>query len=187
MFGTVIKSPQNQQTPFKPSNPCAAAKVYAHHIADIYRQSYGMFISCGILFNHESPYRERYFLTRKSAYGAACAKLGMTDSEALNEEGELIMCAGKLMLGNLDAARDWGWAKDYVDAMWRMLQRPRADNYVIGTGRLRTVRELYRVAFGCVGRDWRDYVVTDRRFVRATETGATVADASKAKREWDWI
>ena len=104
----------------------------------------------------------------------------------MNEEGEPIVRGGKLALGNLDAARDWGCAADYVDAMWRMLQHPVADDYVVGTGRLRTVRDLCAVAYGHVGRDWNDYVVTDQRFVRTTETGATVADASKAERELGW-
>ncbi len=186
MFGAVLESPQNEKTPFNPSNPYAASKVYAHMLAGIYRRSYGLFISCGILFNHESPLRGMRFLTQKVAYGAACAKLGIVDSEALNEEGEPIVQGGKLALGNLDAARDWGSAADYVDAMWRMLQHPVADDYVIGTGRLRTVRDLCAVAYGHVGKNWQDHVVSDPRFVRTTETGATVADPSKAERELGW-
>ena len=186
MFGAVVESPQNERTPFNPSNPYAASKVYAHMLAGIYRRSYGMFISCGILFNHESPLRGMRFLSQKIAHGAACAKLGIDHSELLNEEGEPVVQGGKLALGNLDAARDWGCAKDYVDAMWRMLQRPTADDYVIGTGRLRTVRDLCAVAYGHVGKRWEDHVVSDPRFVRTTETGATVADASKAERELGW-
>jgi len=186
MFGAVLESPQNERTPFNPSNPYAASKVYAHMLAGIYRRSYGLFISCGILFNHESPLRGMRFLTQKVAYGAACAKLGITDSAALNEEGEPIVHRGKLALGNLDAARDWGSATDYVDAMWRMLQHAVAEDYVIGTGRLRTVRDLCAVAYGHVGENWQDHVVSDPRFVRTTETGATVADSSKALRELGW-
>jgi GDPmannose 4,6-dehydratase len=186
MFGAVLESPQNESTPFNPSNPYAAAKVYAHQMARIYRHSYGMFISCGILFNHESPYRGMRFLTQKVTYGAACAALGITESAALNEEGEPIVKAGKLSLGNLDAERDWGHAKDYVEAMWRMLQRPAPDDYVIGTGRLRSVRDLCRVAYEHVGRDWHQHVLSDPRFVRLRETGATVADPTKAQRELGW-
>ncbi len=186
MFGAVVESPQSEKTPFNPSNPYAAAKIYAHMLAGIYRQSYGMFISCGILFNHESPLRGMRFLTQKVAYGAACAKLGIDESTQLNEEGEPVVKGGKLSLGNIDAARDWGCAKDYVDAMWRMLQHPVAGDYVIGTGQLRKVRDLCAVAYGHVGKNWEDYVVSDARFLRTTETGPTVADASKAKRELGW-
>lgn len=187
MFGDVLESPQNEKTPFNPTNPYAAAKIYGHHLANIYRHSYGMFISCGILFNHESPYRGMRFLTQKVTHGAACAKLGIQQSEALNEEGEPIVKAGKLTLGNLDAARDWGHARDYVDVMWRMLQRPVPDDYVIGTGKLRTVRDLCAVAYEYVEKDWQEHIVTDPRFVRPSDTGPTVADASKARRELDWM
>lgn len=187
MFGDVLESPQNERTPFNPANPYAAAKVYVHHLANIYRRSYGMFISCGILFNHESPYRGMRFLTQKVTYGAACAKLGIDQSSALNEEGEPIVRDGKLSLGNLDAARDWGHARDYVEVMWRMLQRPTPDDYVIGTGTLRTVRDLCAAAYGYVGKNWEENVVTDVRFVRPSDTGPTLADASKARRELGWM
>lgn len=186
MFGAVLESPQNENTPFNPTNPYAVSKVYAHMLAGIYRRSYDIFISCGILFNHESPMRGMRFLTQKVAYGAACAKLGIAESQELNEEGEPIVRGGKLSLGNLDAARDWGCAADYVDAMWRMLQQPAAGDFVIGTGRLRTVRDLCAVAYAHVGKKWEDYVISDPRFVRTTETGATVADPSKAERELGW-
>jgi GDPmannose 4,6-dehydratase len=186
MFGAVLESPQTEATPFNPSNPYAVAKVYAHQMAIVYRRSYGMFIACGILFNHESPYRGMRFLTQKVAYGAACAKLGIVESELLNEEGEPVVRGGKLALGNLEAARDWGSARDYVRAMWAMLKRDEPRDYVIGTGRLRTVGELCRVAYEHVGLDWRDFVVSDRRFVRPSETGATVADAARARRELGW-
>ncbi len=187
MFGEVLESPQNEKTPFNPTNPYAAAKIYAHHLAKIYRRSYGMFICCGILFNHESPYRSMRFLTQKVTYGAACAHLGIKESKTLNEEGEPIVLAGKLALGNLGVARDWGHAKDYVEAMWRILQRQMPDDYAIGTGRLRTVQDLCAVAYGHVGKDWREHVVSDPRFVRPSDTGPTVADASKARRDLDWI
>ncbi len=186
MFGDVLESPQNEKTPFNPTNPYAAAKIYAHHLAEIYRRSYGMFICCGILFNHESPYRSMRFLTQKVTYGAACAQLQIKESKALNEEGEPIVFGGKLSLGNLGVARDWGHAKDYVEAMWRILQRQLPDDYAIGTGQLRTVQDLCAVAYSRVGKDWQDHVVSDPRFVRPSDTGSTVADASKARRDLDW-
>jgi GDPmannose 4,6-dehydratase len=186
MYGDVLASPQNESTPFKPMNPYAASKVYAHQLAEIYRRSYGMFVSCGILFNHESPLRPMRFLTQKVAYGAACAKRGVMNSSLLNEEGEPIVRNGKLSLGNLDASRDWGYAGDYVQAMWLMLQQAQAEDFVIGTGTWRTVRDLVACAYAHVGLDWRDFVVTDARFVRPTETGPTVADASKARTQLGW-
>ena len=186
MFGAVLESPQRETTPFNPSNPYAASKLYAHMTAGIYRRSYGMFISCGILFNHESPYRAMHFLVQKIAYGAACAKLGITESKAINEEGEPVVQNGKLSLGNLDAARDWGCASDYVDAMWRMLQQDAPDDFVIGTGRLRKVRDVCELAYEHVGENWQEHVISDPRFVRTTETGATVADCSKAQRVLGW-
>jgi GDPmannose 4,6-dehydratase len=186
MFGAVLESPQTETTPFNPANPYAAAKVYAHQIAHIYRRSYGLFIANGILFNHESPLRRMNFLTQKVAYGAACARLGIGDSQALNEEGEPIVHNGKLALGNLDAARDWGHARDYVEAMRRILQLEQPEDFVIGTGQLRSVRDLCQAAYGYVGKDWRDHVTTDPRFLRPSETGPTVADASKARRLLDW-
>ena len=186
MFGAVVESPQRETTPFNPANPYAAAKVYAHQIAHVYRRSYGMFIACGILFNHESPLRRMNFLTQKVAYGAACAKLGIQTSRRLNEEGEPVVSEGCVALGNLDASRDWGHARDYVEAMWRMTQHPTAEDFVIGTGTLRTVRDLCEAAYGYVGLDWRNFVRTDARFMRLSETGPTVADASKALRELGW-
>jgi GDPmannose 4,6-dehydratase len=187
MFGTVVESPQTETTPFNPANPYAAAKVYAHEIARVYRRSYGMFIACGILFNHESPLRRMNFLTQKVAHGAACAKLGVSKSRLLNEEGEPIVRDGKLTLGNLDAARDWGHARDYVEAMRRMLQLDEADDFVIGTGKLRTVRDLCLAAYGYVGKDWTQFVRTDPRFLRLNETGPTVANAAKAHQQLDWV
>lgn len=186
MFGAVLESPQNEGTPFNPINPYAAAKVYAHHLAGIYRRSYGMFIACGILFNHESPYRGMRFLTQKVTYGAACAKLGIVESEALSEEGDPMIKDGKLALGNLDSARDWGHAKDYVEAMWQMLQQDRPDDFAIGTGKLRTVRDLCAAAYGHVGENWQDHVVSDARFLRPSDTGPTVADPTKAYEILEW-
>jgi GDPmannose 4,6-dehydratase len=186
MFGAVLESPQTEGTPFNPANPYAVAKVYAHQLAHVYRRSYGLFIACGILFNHESPLRQMHFLTQKVACGAACAKLGIRDSALLNEEGEPVVRNRKLVLGNLEAARDWGHARDYVEAMRLMLQQSKPDDYVIGTGRLRTVGDLCEVAYAYVGKDWSEYVTTDARFLRPSETGSTVADASKARRELGW-
>ncbi len=186
MFGTPTIVPQNEQTPFAPVNPYGAAKLYAHTMAQIYRTSYKLFIACGILFNHESPRRGIHFLTQKVAYGAACVKLGILNSPDLNEQGEPIVKDGRIALGNLDARRDWGFAGDYVEAMWMMLQHDIPDTYVIGTGEVRTVRQLCETAFSSVGMDWQQYVVVDPRFIRLTETGTTVADAAKAKTELGW-
>jgi GDPmannose 4,6-dehydratase len=184
MFGDAYASPQNEQTPFNPVNPYAAAKVYAHEMVRIYRGSYGLFISSGVLFNHESERRPLHFVTQKVAYGAACASLGITDSPDLNERGRPIVEGGKLALGNLDIARDWGYAGDYVRAMWLMLQHDRPDDFVIGTGKLHTLRQLCETAYRHVGRDWKESVVTDPALVRPLESGKTLADASKARKTW---
>ena len=186
MFGEVRESPQSESTPFSPTSPYGAAKVYAHQLAAIYRHSFGLYISCGILFNHESPYRGRRFLTQKVAHGAACAALGIADSPELNEQGEPTVRDGKLTLGNLGARRDWGSARDYVGAMWAMLQLGRGDDFVVGTGLLRTVEELCDTAYSHVGLGWAQHVRTDERFLRPWETTATVADASKARRVLGW-
>jgi GDPmannose 4,6-dehydratase len=186
MFGQTPIVPQNESTPFAPVNPYGAAKLYAHTLAQIYKESYGLFIACGILFNHESPRHGMHFLTQKVAYGAACIKLGILDSPDLNEQGEPIIQNGKIALGNLDAKRDWGFAGDYVEAMWMMLQHKTPETYVIGTGQVHTVRQLCEAAFGYVNLDWQKYVVVDPRFMRLIETGPTVADFSKAKSELGW-
>jgi GDPmannose 4,6-dehydratase len=186
MFGTPTIVPQNEQTPFAPVNPYGAAKLYAHTMAQIYNTSYKLFIACGILFNHESPRRGMHFLTQKVAYGAACIKLGIFNSPDLNEQGEPIVKNGKIALGNLDAKRDWGFAGDYVEAMWMMLQHEKPDTYIIGTGEVRTVRQLCETAFNSVDIDWQKYVVVDPRFIRLTETGTTVADTSKANKMLGW-
>jgi GDPmannose 4,6-dehydratase len=186
MFGKVTEVPQNENTPFNPVNPYAASKLYAHNIANIYRESFGLFIACGILFNHESPRRGMHFITQKVTYGAACIKGHMQNSPVLSETGEPIVKDGKLRLGNLDAQRDWGFAGDYVEAMWLMLQQPQAEDFIIGTGKTRNIRLLCEEAFSYVGLDWRQYVVADERLTRPTETGQTVADASKAARVLGW-
>jgi GDPmannose 4,6-dehydratase len=186
MFGEATDIAQNESTPFAPVNPYGAAKLYAHAIAQIYSKSYGLYIACGILFNHESPRRGLHFITQKVAYGAACAKLGIIDSPDLNERAVPIVRGGKLALGNLDAKRDWGFAGDYVEAMWLMLQQKAPSTYVIGTGQIRTVRQLCEEAFGYVGLDWQQYVVVDPQLKRIAESGAAVADAAKARNELGW-
>lgn len=186
MFGDVVESPQHENTPFHPINPYAAAKLYAHNIASIYRKSYGMFISCGILFNHESERRGVHFITQKVSYAAACLKLGIKNSALLSEKGDPIVNNGKLLLGNLDANRDWGYAGDYVKAMWLMLQQATPDDFVIGTGEIRTIRQLCETAFSYVGLNWEDYVQVDPRFVRPTDTGPTVANPQKAEALLGW-
>ena len=171
MFGKAQETPQRETTPFYPRSPYGVAKVYGHWITVNYRESYGLHASSGILFNHESPRRGLEFVTRKISYGVARIVKG--------KERELL-------LGNLDARRDWGFAGDYVDAMWRMLQQPEPDDYVIGTGETHTVRELVTIAFGHVGLDWKKHVVVDRQLVRPAEVDVLRADPSKAQRRLGW-
>ncbi len=171
MFGKVRETPQSETTPFYPRSPYGVAKVYGHFITVNYRESYGMYCCSGILFNHESPRRGREFVTRKVTDGAARIKLGL---------------AKELRLGNLEARRDWGYAGDYVEAMWRMLQRDRPDDYVIATGQTHSVGELVEEAFGHVGLDWRRYVVQDPSLVRPAEVDLLIGDADKARRELGW-
>ena len=186
MFGQAKSITQNEETPFNPANPYAAAKVYAHNMVRIYRESYGMFISSGILFNHESERRPLHFVTQKIAYGAACAALGIVNSLDLNERGHPIVADGRLALGNLDIARDWGHAIDFVRAMWLMLQQEQPDDFVVGTGELHTLRQLCQAAYSRVGLDWQDHVISDPELVRPMETGQTLADASKARKILSW-
>jgi GDPmannose 4,6-dehydratase len=186
MFGGASSGPQNEDTPFHPANPYAAAKVYAHHMVRICRESYGLFISSGILFNHESERRPLHFVTQKIAYGAACAALGIRNSRDLNELGRPIVADGRLALGNIEIARDWGHASDFVRAMWLMLQQEKADDFVVGTGKLHTLRDLCKAAYGRVQLDWKDHVVSDPGLVRPLETGQTLADASKARKILNW-
>ena len=186
MFGWVKKIPQNEDVPFNPANPYAAAKLYSHNIANIYRKSYGMHISCGILFKHESPRRGFEFVTQKVTFAAACAKLKFKKSPHLNEEGEPIFNKGKVALGNLRAKRDWGFAGDYVECMWLMLQQKSPDDYVVATGETHTVADLCKTAFGYVGLNWKNYVIVDQRFVRPTETGPLVGDITKVKEKLGW-
>ena len=171
MFGKVRQTPQNEDTPFYPRSPYGVAKVYGHFITVNYRESYDLFAVSGILFNHESPRRGLEFVTRKVSDGVARIKLGKQEV---------------LRLGNLDACRDWGFAGDYVDAMWRMLQRDEAEDFVIGTGIMHSVRDLCRVAFEHVGLDWEAHVMEDPRFFRPADVDELCADASRARELLDW-
>jgi len=171
MFGKVREVPQNENTPFYPRSPYGVAKVYGHWITVNYRESYGLFACSGILFNHGSPRRGLEFVERKVSYGVARIKLGL---------------ANELRLGNLDARRDWGYAGDYVRAMWLMLQQDHPDDYVVGSGETHSVRELCEVAFSYVGLDWRDYVVVDPKYYRPAEVDLLVSDPSKARRVLQW-
>jgi GDPmannose 4,6-dehydratase len=171
MFGKVVESPQRETTPFYPRSPYGVAKVYGHWITVNYRESYGLYAVSGILFNHESPRRGLEFVTRKVTDGVARIKLGL---------------ARDLHLGNLDARRDWGFAGDYVEAMWLMLQQDTPEDYVVGTGHTWSVRELCEVAFGAVGLDYREYVVQDERFFRPAEVDLLVADPTKAHEKLGW-
>ena len=171
MFGKVQETPQTEQTKFYPRSPYGFAKVYAHWACVNYRESYDLHISNGILFNHESPRRGIEFVTRKITDGAARISKGLSS---------------ELRLGNLDAKRDWGFAGDYVDAMWRMLQQDKPDDYVIATGETHSVQEFIEQAFSAVGLDWEEYVVIDPKFVRPAEVQLLLGDASKAKKVLDW-
>jgi GDPmannose 4,6-dehydratase len=171
MFGRVRETPQTEQTPFYPRSPYGVAKLYGHWITVNYRESYGLFTCSGILFNHESPRRGLEFVTRKVSDGVARIKLGL---------------AKELRMGNLEAKRDWGFAGDYVEAMWLMLQQSTPDDYVIATGECHTVQELCEVAFEQVGLDWRDHVVVDPRFVRPAEVDLLLGNAAKARRVLGW-
>jgi GDPmannose 4,6-dehydratase len=171
MFGKVREVPQTELTPFYPRSPYGVSKVFGHYITVNYRESYGLFACSGILFNHESPRRGLEFVTRKVTDGVARIKLGLADS---------------LSLGNLDAQRDWGFAGDYVRAMWSMLQQPEADDFVVATGISHSVRELVEVAFGCAGLDWQRHVRLDPSLVRPAEVDHLIGDASKARRVLGW-
>ncbi len=171
MFGNAPEVPQNENTPFNPMSPYAASKVFAYHMARNYRIAYNMFISNGILFNHESPRRGETFVTRKITRGVAMIKLGL---------------AKKLYLGNLDAKRDWGYAPEYVEAMWMMLQHDEPDDFVIATGETHTVKEFVERAFDIVKLDWKKYVEIDKRYFRPSEVNVLLGDYSKAKRILGW-
>ena len=171
MFGKVIEVPQKETTPFYPRSPYGVAKAYGHWITVNYHESFGLFAVSGILFNHESPRRGLEFVTRKITDGAARIKLGL---------------AKELRLGNLEARRDWGFAGDYVQAMWAMLQQEQPENFVVGTGETHSVREFCEIAFGYVGLDYRDFVIQDPHFYRPAEVDLLISDPSKARRTLGW-
>lgn len=171
MFGRVAEIPQTENTLLRPRSPYGCAKVYAHNIVVNYRESYGLFACSGILFNHESPRRGENFVTRKITQAAAEIKKGLRD---------------KLVLGNLEAKRDWGYAKEYVEAMWMMLQQDEPDDYVIATGETHTVQEFAEEAFKIVGLNWKDYIAFDEKFLRPAEVDLLVGDYSKAKKKLGW-
>jgi GDPmannose 4,6-dehydratase len=171
MFGKVRETPQTEETPFYPRSPYGVSKVYGHYITVNYRESYGLFACSGILFNHESPRRGLEFVTRKVTDGVARIKLGLAD---------------KLSMGNLDAQRDWGFAGDYVQAMWLMLQQDQPDDYVVATGETHSVKDLVELAFGHAGLDWQKYVVIDPRFIRPAEVDLLIGDPAKAKAALGW-
>ena len=171
MFGKVRQVPQNEDTPFYPRSPYGVSKVFAHYITDNYRESYDLFAVSGMLFNHESPRRGLEFVTRKVTDGVARIKAGVSDT---------------LSLGNLDAHRDWGFAGDYVKAMWTMLQRDRAEDYVIATGISKSVRDLVEVAFGHAGLEWRRHVKLDPKLIRPAEVEHLIGDATKARMQLGW-
>jgi GDPmannose 4,6-dehydratase len=171
LYGNAKYFPQNESTPFNPRSAYGISKLTGYHLTRLYRENYKLFACNGILYNHESPRRGIEFVTRKITHAAAQIKKGLTSS---------------LSLGNLDARRDWGFAKDYVKAMWLMLQQPIPDDYVISTGQLHSVREVCDLAFQCVGLDYRDYVKVDERYMRPDETTPLVGDSSKAKKVLGW-
>lgn len=171
MFGKVVEVPQKETTPFYPRSPYGVAKVYGHWITVNYRESYNLFTTSGILFNHESPRRGFEFVTRKISRGVAAIKLGIAD---------------ELRLGNLDAQRDWGYALDYVRAMWMMLQQDAPDDYVIGTGETHSVREFCEIAFSYVGLNYQDYVIQDPKFYRPAEVDLLISDPTKARNVLGW-
>ena len=188
LFGETNISPQNEDTPIHPANPYAAAKALAHFDAQIYRKSFNLFISTGILFNHESPRRSADFVTRKVSLAVAAIKLGLKNSQIPISEGDLPVLDQhqKLQLGNLDAQRDWGFAGDYVLAMWQILQLDHPDDFVVATGKVHTVKELCEAAFSCVNLNWQDHVVINPKWVRPTETGPLVGDPHKIKKIIGW-
>lgn len=172
MYGKVLEVPQSEETPFYPRSPYGVAKVYGHYITVNYRESYNLHASSGILFNHESPRRGLEFVTRKVTDGVARIKLGL---------------ASELRMGNLDAQRDWGFAGDYVKAMWLMLQQDKPDDYVVATGETHTVKELVQLAFDRVGLDWEKYVVIDPRFIRPAEVDLLIGQPAKANKVLGWV
>jgi len=171
LFDGSKEIPQSEDTPFNPKSPYSVAKLYAHKMCEVYKNAYGMFIVKGILFNHESPRRGKNFITRKITTGIADIVKGKQS---------------KIFLGNLDAKRDWGYAPEYTDAMWQMLQQDKPEDFIIATGESHTVKDFVKEAFSVVGRNWKDYVVVDKRYIRPSETDHLIGDATKAKEVLGW-
>jgi GDPmannose 4,6-dehydratase len=172
MFDKVRETPQTELTPFYPRSPYACAKLYAHWITVNYRESYGLHASSGILFNHESPRRGENFVTRKITRAVACIKAGLQE---------------KLFMGNLEAKRDWGYAREYVEAMWLMLQQPEPDDYVVATGETHSVREFLELAFDRAGLDWEKFVEIDPKFYRPAEVDQLMCNPEKARKKLNWL
>lgn len=185
IYGGVAQEVIDESTPFLANNPYGVAKLYAHLMVDTYRQSYGMFACGGILFNHESPRRSLHFVTRKVTMAVACIHLGIKEPP-VNEMGQALVVNQKVKLGNLDAVRDWGYAREYVEAMWLMLQQDTPQDYVIATNEAYTIRDLCQTAFAQVELDWQEHVETDEGFMRPTEIGAARGNYAKAKAELGW-
>jgi GDPmannose 4,6-dehydratase len=185
IYGGVDHETIDESAPYNANNPYGVAKLYAHQMTETYRDSYGMFACGGILFNHESPRRSLHFVTRKVTMGAACIKLGV-QTPPFNEAGQPLVVDGKLKMGNLDAVRDWGFAKEYVDAMWAMLQQDEPRDYIIATNTVYTIRDLCQVAFARAGLNWEDHVDVDSKFIRPTEIGASRGDYTRAKNDLGW-
>ncbi len=185
IYGGVEEEVVNEDTPMRANNPYGVAKLYAHLMMTTYRESYGIYACGGILFNHESPRRSLHFVTRKVTMAAACIKLGYPNPP-VNEIGQPLVQNGKLRMGNLDAVRDWGYAKEYVEAMWAMLQQDTPRDYVIATNVSKTVRDLCEVAFAQAGLNWEEHVEVDEAFIRPTEIAAARGDYSRAKADFGW-
>lgn len=185
VFGGVAQEVMNEDTPFLANNPYGVAKLYGHLMVRTYRESYGMFACGGILFNHESPRRGLHFVSRKITMAAACIKRGVKHPP-LDESGQPLVRDGKVRLGNLDAQRDWGYAKEYVDAIWRMLQQETPQDFVIATNTIHSIRDLCRIAFAHVGLNWEDHVVSDKEFTRPTEITVSRGDYTRAKNALRW-
>jgi GDPmannose 4,6-dehydratase len=185
IYGGVPQQVVDERTPLLANNPYGVAKLYAHLMTKTYRASYDMFACGGILFNHESPRRSLHFVTRKVTMAVACISLGVK-KPPVNEFGQPLVVDGKLQLGNLEAVRDWGYAKEYVEAMWLMLQQEEPEDYVIATNTVHTVKDLCEVAFARAGLDWREHIETDERFMRPTEITASRGDYSRARSELGW-
>ena len=185
IYGGIQQKIIDETTPLRANNPYGVAKLYAHLMVDTYRQSYDLFACGGILFNHESPRRSLHFITRKVTMAAACIKVGV-QNPPMNEIGEPLVSDGKLKLGDLNSVRDWGYAKEYVEAMWLMLQQDTPQDYVIATNTSYSIRDLCEVAFSHAGLDWQDHVESDDVFMRPTEIAAAQGDFSKAKTDLGW-